>query len=148
MNIRGLIRNEGFMVLYTHFCENLILKEGLPAKLRTNLQFISEEYISGELLVTTTSRLLQYKEITMYLKTEVNEENGKTIISIPSNMTTPLGEHNTTLSDIEGLTFYTAKPEKTEIHFKGRCLASKANPKDHKGQTSISIPWTQLEYHR
>ena len=148
MNIRRLIRNEGFMVLYTHFCENLILKEGLPAKLRTNLQFISEEYISGELLVTTTSRLLQYKEITMHLKTEVNEENGKTIISIPSNMTTPLGEHNTTLSDIEGLTFYTAKPEKTEIHFKGRYLASKANPRDHTGQTSISIPWTKLEYHR
>ena len=147
-NIRGLIRNEGFMVLYTHFCEKLELKKGLPSKLRANLQFIRDKYNSGELLVTTTSRLLRYKEITLHLKTDVNEVNGKTIISIPSTMITPLGEQNITLSDIEGLTFYTAEPENAKIHFMGKCLASKANPRDHMGQTSISIPWTQLEYHR
>ncbi len=147
-NIRGLIRNEGFMVLYTHFCENLKLKEGIPAKLKANLRFIREKCNSGELLVSTTSRLLRYREISMYLKADVNEENGKTIIVIPSTLTTPFGEHNTTLSDIVGLTFYTAEPENIEIHFMGKCLASKANPRDHTGQISISIPWTQLEYHR
>tara|TARA_B100001964_G_C14244870_1_gene606880 strand:+ start:1837 stop:3057 length:1221 start_codon:yes stop_codon:yes gene_type:complete len=147
-NIRGLIRNEGFMVLYTHFCENLKLKEGFPTKLKTNLRFIREEYNSGELLVTTTSRLLRYKEITIYIKTDVHEENGKTIFAIPSTMKTPLGKQNITLSDIEGLTFYTDEQEKTEIHFMGKCLASKTNPRDHTGKVSISIPWIQLEYHR
>lgn len=147
-NIRGLIRNEGFMVLYTHFCENLNLKDGLSEKLKTNLKFIREKYNRGELLVSTTSRLLRYKEIIMHLKTNVNVENGKTIIAIPSTITTPLGEHITTLSDIGGLTFYTAEPENIEIHFMGKCMTSTVNPRDHTGQLSISIPWKQLKYHR
>ncbi len=147
-NIRGLILNEGFMVLYTHFCENLKLKEGISAKLKANLQFIREEYISGELLVTTSSRLLRYSEITLHLKTNVNEKNGKTIIAIPRTISTPLSDYDITSSDFEGLTFYTSAPENTEIHFMGKCMTSTINPRDHTGQLSISIPWKQLEYHR
>lgn len=147
-NICRLIRNEGVMIVYTHFCENLYLSKGLPKKLKSNLKFILKKFVDGELLVATTARLLRFQEITMNLKVNVHEKNGKIIISIPNTLFTPTGDCCITLSDLTGLTFYSDTPEKTEIHFQDKRITSKVNPQDNTDRMSISIPWTQLEYHR
>lgn len=147
-NLRALIRNEGFLIIYTHFCENLDLEAGLTPALRANLANLQRLAIGGRLLVTTTSRLLRFREASAYLEYAVKQHDGEISIELHDELATPIGTSTISLEDLQGLTFYTDNPDQAHIRFKGQPVPHAHNPPDHTGRRSISIPWVPLEYPR
>lgn len=144
--IKTLIRNEGMMILYTHFNENLIFKEGIPQKLQIALQNIKTQFDSGKLLVATVSRLLNYIEISTYISFDIIDKNNRKIIVINQILNTPIGGRNITLSDLMGLTFYYLGDIPPQVRFMGQEVQFNKNSPDKTGMLSISIPWKMLEY--
>tara|TARA_B100000959_G_scaffold41634_1_gene41823 strand:- start:1826 stop:3055 length:1230 start_codon:yes stop_codon:yes gene_type:complete len=144
--IKTLIRNEGMMVLYTHFNENLIFKEGIPQKLQIALQNIKMQFESGKLLVSTVARLLNYIEVSTHISFNTLKQNNKTIIILNPKLNTPLGNRMLTLPELTGLTFYYSSDIPPQISFMGKEIQVSQNTPDKTKKKSISIPWKQLEY--
>jgi len=147
-NIDALLRNEGFLVIYTHMCEGLFTPEMFPEKLKQDLRYLARLYHEGKLLVTTTARLLKYKEVHDALRWRTIHENGITKILIQPFIRA-LGEKIVvSKKDLSGITFLCQDPEKVQVIFKGEILSIKKNPKDFSGTFSVSVPWHPLEYPR
>ena len=144
--IKTLIRNEGMMILYTHFNENLVFKEGIPQKLQMALQNIKTQFDSGKLLVATVSRLLNYIEISTYISYDIIENNNRRVIILNQFLHTPLGDRIITLSDLLGLTFYYKGNVQPQIRFMKKEVQINQNKSDKTGLLSVSIPWKKLEY--
>ncbi len=147
-NLRALIRNEGFLIIYTHFCEGLDFEAGPTPLLRTNLAYLRRAYLGGLLLVTTVSRLLRFREVSAHLTYAVNQDGGQTTIDLKDRLATSGGVSCLTLRDLQGLTFYTDNPDRVSIRFKAQPVPSESNPRDHTGRHSVSVPWVRLEYPR
>jgi len=146
--LRTLIRNEGFLIVYTHFCENLELEAGLTMMLRSNLAHLQQLYAEGQLLVTTTSRLLRFREVNAHLEYAFKPEGEGILVEIQDRLTTPVGMSDLSLNDLQGLTFYLEGPDGVQISFRGQQVLHVINARDHTGRRSVSIPWVPLEYPR
>ncbi len=146
--LRTLIRNEGFLIVYTHFCENLELEAGPTMMLRSNLAHLQQLYAEGQLLVTTTSRLLRFKEVNAHLEYAIKPEGEGILVEIQDRLTTPVGMSHLSLNDLQGLTFYLEDPDGVQISFRGQQVLHVINARDHTGRRSVSIPWVPLEYPR
>ena len=140
-----LIYNKGYMILYTHFNENVNMV-GLPSGLKSNLGYLKRKVETGEIFLTTSSRLLKYKEINDNIKFSLQVKNKMTKIIISEVLHTPIGTKGINASQLSGLTFYTDFPEKTSIWFDNIEILSKINPPDETGKVSIMIPWEKLSY--
>ncbi|MQY63301.1 MAG: hypothetical protein GH143_03190 [Calditrichaeota bacterium] len=146
--LRTLIRNEGFLIVYTHFCENLEIETGPTIMLRSNLSHLQHLYTEGQLLVTTVSRLLRFREVCAHLEYTIIPEGERTLIEIQDRLTTPVGMSDLNLNDLQGLTFYIEDTGGVQILFKGQSILNITNARDHTGRRSVSIPWVPLEYPR
>jgi len=144
--IKTLIANAGYLIVYTHMCEELSDFKQFPSKLYDHLKFISKMYQSGKLLVATTTRLLQYSEVHQNLIWRSHKENQITKIKIMPYIKVLDEKHELSENILEGLTFYCDNPEKVIISFKDKNLKIHRNPKDYIGRYSVSIPWEKLEY--
>jgi len=145
-NINTLIKNEGFLIIYTHLCEGLFTEKFFPKELKKNFENISKLFHDGYLLVTTTSRLLRYAEMSRLITYKTAFENELTHIDIAPFLEAMGTKIRLSKSDLQGLTFYCQNPEKIRITFKGKDIIIKKNPKDYTDQYSVSIPWIPLEY--
>ena len=137
--LNELKSNEGYLILYTHLGNYNNPKKILPDQTVMTLQNLSQEYKSGNIFVTTTTRLLTYYEMINSLCFDVQNVENKILINISfKNGFVPSEK------DLEGLTFYTKQPDNTEILFNGKKLNTICNPKDQNCDYSISIPWNKL----
>jgi hypothetical protein len=148
----------GYSIVYQHFAVRRRLagfgvdsyKPNIHPYLRLEetaaLVRLAEEFHNGNILVTSTERLLRYNAAQRWLRWTSNvSEQGVRIrlvgIEEPSNGKCRLVD----LAELEGLTFYTPDPRKTEI-WRGTAGADVrvpnliANPTDHTGRESVSIP--------
>lgn len=146
--IKRLLKNEGFLILYTHMFEGLHDFDALPLKVKQNFEYIARCYTEGKLFVTTTSRLLKYWEMTRFLKYQVREIGGVTELSIKPSIASLDNDLDIDVEFLQGLTFYCDQPEKLRVHFKGEPIITRYNPPDHTGRPSGSIIWQPLEYPR
>jgi hypothetical protein len=144
--IKRLISNSGHSVLYTHMCEGVSNFENLPRKLISNLEFISKMYHEGNLLVTTTSRLLQYNEVYDNIVWHMDKKNGITRIEICPNMNILGAKLKLSEDMLQGITFYCDDPHKTTIFFDNKSVKMQRNSKDLTGKYSVTISWQKLEY--
>ncbi len=147
-NLRALVRHEGFLIIYTHLCENLDIKAGPTMALRSNLANLQHLYADGQLLVTTTSRLLRFREVSTHLNYDIRSEGERTLIEIQDRLTTPVDMSDLILNDLQGLTFYIEDTGGVRILFKDQPVLQVDNARDHTGRRSVSIPWVPLEYPR
>ena len=143
-NLKRLIKNQGFMVLYTHFNDNLCAK--IPMELNKCLSFLKKMVNRKEILMGTTSRILKYWEISNYINFEVQDLENEVIILINDIMYSPVGEQSVTSFQLSGLTFYINILKPHKIIFKNKLCKTTLNPPDQTGKQSISIPWQKLEY--
>lgn len=145
-NIDRLISNHGFLVIYTHMCEGLNSLTKFPRDLYTDFSHISRKFLEKKLLITTTSRLLRYSEITNNLVWHLYKNDDIDIIKIEPYINS-LGErHKIRETELQGLTFYCQSTTKLKILFGEKELETIQNPKDQTGRLSVSIPWKKLEY--
>ena len=143
-NLKRLIKNQGIMILYTHFNENLCSK--IPMKLSERLGFLKKMVNRKEILIGTTSRILKYWEISNYINFKVQNLEDKVIIYIDDIMYSPVGKKFVTSFHLSGLSFYIDIQKPHEIIFKDKICKTILNPPDQTGKQSISIPWGKLKY--
>jgi hypothetical protein len=143
--LNQLIKNRGFMILYTHFNEHVKMA-GLPNDLTKNLSYLKKKNVEGDIFIATSSRLLKYKELFDYVKFKVDSSDGITNIYIDSALNTPIGSKSLARDQLCGLTFYVDHPPSTRIWFQKKELEIEKNPKDESGQLSVMIPWKKLSY--
>lgn len=143
-NLKRLIKNQGIMILYTHFNENL--GATIPMNLNERLGFLKKMVNRKEILMGTSSRILKYWEISNYIKFEVQDLEDKVIILINDIMYSPVGKQSVTSFHLNGLTFYINISKPHKIIFKNKVCRTILNPPDYTGKHSISIPWQKLEY--
>ena len=146
--LERLVRNGGFLVIYTHMGEHLDLAAGLPAQLKTQLHVLRELQSDGHLLVATTGRLLRYREVQGELSWQITTDGERASIEIDPQLDTPIGSDRLEEHDLQGLTFYLGRAKVAKVRFGGRAIACSLNPVDETGQVSVSIPWLPLEYPR
>jgi hypothetical protein len=144
--IGRLISNSGYFILYTHMCEGVSDSNGLPRKLISNFEYLSRMYHDGKLLVTTTSRLLQYNEVHDNMLWQVDNEKGMTKISICPYMNALGVKQRITENMVHGITFYCHDPDKTRIFLDKKPVKVRKNAKDVTGEYSVTIPWRKLKY--
>jgi len=133
-----LVKKEGCSILYSHLGKVHSITEPFTNETRQAFELLSNYQKSKQILTSTTRRLLGYcrtvdelgfsvkiidQEIHIYLSTEYNGE------------------------DLKGLTWYVDKPEKVKLYinkllFEGIVI----NPPDDSNCSSISIPWTFLQF--
>ena len=143
-NLKRLIKNQGIMILYTHFNENL--GATIPMNLIERLGFLKKMVNRKEILMGTSSRILKYWEVSNYIKFEVQDLEDKVIILINDTMYSPVGKQSLTSFHLNGLTFYINISKPHKIIFKNKVCRTILNPPDYTGKHSISIPWQKLEY--
>jgi len=145
-NIKQLIYNKGFMIVYTHMCENLTDPGQFPEKLMKNLLFLKKLENKKKILITTTSRLLKYHEITNNLNWELVTKPNSVIIQIDPLINTFNQQYQIKEKDLQGLTFYINSKKDIQITLDNRPVEFQVNGKDATGKYSLSIPWKKLEY--
>ena len=143
-NLTRLIKNEGVMILYTHFNENLT--DNIPNMLYKNLLALRDMVKRKDILMATTSRILKYWEISNHISFNVQNFDDKVIIVINDDLDCPIGKKPINRSHLNGLTFYTVNSKPHNVIFKNKLCKTTLNPPDKTGQKSLSIPWERLEY--
>lgn len=140
-----LISNEGFMVFYTHFGTTRLppfLHEGTISVLR----HIQNRFDQGQLLVTTTSKLLNY-----YVHMEslnwhylLSDDTLRIVVDSISNEVE--GSYLPDVQDIEGITFYVPDSVTIFVTIGDSPIDIINNIEDETGQASVSIPWQRLSF--
>lgn len=138
-----LLAREGVCVLYTHLGKVTSRAEPFNRRTRDALHLLAAYAADGRILVTTTRRLLGYCAAVRDLRVTGTQRGGLLAIEV---QTSPA----TTVTDVQGLTFYTAAPsmQATLQIDGGSPIALVASPPDHTGRPSVSLPWVRREYPR
>jgi hypothetical protein len=137
--LRNLVKSNGYSILYTHLGKVKNKSEPFEAKARAGLTRLADYFKAGEILVTTTRRLLDYHSMVNNIK----------VCSVHNGETTEIKlSGNCSLNELSGLTFYTDSGN-TEYKVKFndeyiQCFS--LNETDETGRRSISINWNRLEY--
>lgn len=146
--LNRLIERGGTCILYTHL--GRVDDPDVPFNLKAVAAFrrLAEAFHTGRILVTTTRRLLGYCRAIREIAFN-SQWNGR-ILRIDINTQTAMnwvGE--LCIADLSGLTFYVPDTQTTCIKINGWEVRNlRANPPDHTGRPSVSLPWPLLEFPR
>lgn len=140
-----LVDRGGIGILYTHLGKVVRPEEPFEEATRRAFRRLAEYERSGRILVTTTRRLLGYRQAREYAVVQVAQGVDGTRIRVrrpadrPGVCLTP--------EDLDGLTFYVDHPERVLFDLDGRGdVRPVCNPPDETGLSSVSVPWRRLEY--
>lgn len=147
-NIDRLLQNEGTLIVYTHMCEGIKDLKAFPQRLTKNLKHIARRYHDGQLLVATTTRLLNYSELVAHVNFTLRTDGSFIHINISPKLRSLDTFWDISDNDIQGLTFYCDEPEHVKVWLGDKEIPCVTNPYDATGQPSVSIPWRRLDYPR
>lgn len=141
-----LVRRGGTCVLYTHL--GRVDNPAVPFHPAAVAAFrqLAQRSQAGEILVTTTRRLLGYLRAVREIAYASRWKGGTLHIDLqtrtPRNWVGALDA-----SDLSGLTFYVPDPTATCVTVDGQEVVNlQTNPLDHLGRPSVSLPWPRLEF--
>jgi len=140
-----LIENEGYLIQYTHLGANY----GYPylsSYTMHLLEYAKQKFDEGELLVSTTSKLLNYYVHRKYLNWDYKLSGNHLKIIIKNISNEVEGEFIPTIEELEGITFYVPENVNCEILLNNKKIDFIENPKDYEGRSSISIKWNYLTF--
>jgi hypothetical protein len=142
-----LVERGGSLILYTHLGKSRTPASPFGEPTRSALDRLSGYESEGNILVTTTRRMLGFHDAMarVEFRMSVTGRGGITTISLGTRG--PGGSSEITPGDLQGLTFYVPDPEKTRLLVDGEeGPALRRNGPDHTGRKSVSIPWRRLEF--
>jgi hypothetical protein len=138
-----LAGRSGACVLYTHLGKIRGPERRLNDTTRRGLARLAAKAKAGEILVTTTRRLLDYCRVRKDASWTVAREEGATVLRLRVDAT--VGEGSDTRAAFDGLSFYVDDPSHTRVIANDvpvTCL--RRNAPDETGRPSVSIPWQRL----
>lgn len=131
-----LVERESVCILYTHLGK-FDGREPFSGAVKNALRSLAS-YSTDKILVTTTSRLLNYCRVTRDLQLSASMKGEHPAVDV----LTKENEKN-----LAGLTIYTPDPEKTRVIINGCEITNlQHNAPDQNGQSSVSLPWPRLAF--
>ena len=124
-------------IVYTHLGKEIDPENGFPDATRAALEGLAERQRSGEILVSTTERLLDYRT----MRSEVSWSTKLVNDGIRIDITAP--------SDgvpLDGLSFRVAASLPCELYCAGVAVKSQRTDTQDAGYSVVSVPWQQLDY--
>jgi len=144
--MKRLVKRGGTCILYTHLGK--IDNPEVPFNQGAIKAFhrLAQGYQKGDILVTTTRRLLGYfkaiREVTF--NSSIDDKGLCIELNRLAHENTNKQSHNVNLN---GLTFYVPEPEKTTLRVNDKEITDiKRNPPDYTGRPSVSLAWPLLEF--
>jgi hypothetical protein len=130
-----LAAREAVTILYTHLGKFADPARPFSAHTDAALRRLAARQSSGEILVATTQRVLDYCRMAEGVTIATHAEHDTTWVEVSK------------ATAFDGLTIYVDRPDRTRVRVDGReCGAIRRNPPDHTGRPSVSLPWTRLEF--
>jgi hypothetical protein len=147
--LQVLVASGGMSIIYTHLGKGPAVPPYIPPKTVSALRRLAEQHRSGNILVTTTSRLLRYHRMQSYLRWCSEMRSDQTMEIRIQGIDDPIhGWQIPSLQALQGLTFYVPKCRQLRMYLDGQELNElKECPADETGQKSVMIPWNKLNYH-
>ncbi len=134
-----LVEREGFAILYTHLGKVAPQDAPFPPASRAALERLARYRDAGKILVTTTSRVLHYREAVEGARVSSTLVEGAERIDIHLSAD---GAANA-----QGLSVYVDDSSSARLVVNGRDVKDvRRNPADHTGRQSVSVPWIPLEW--
>jgi hypothetical protein len=141
-NLRKLKSCGGICIIYTHFGKNYESSSILPIETIKALRKLRIVYDKGEILVTSTLRLLKYYRTWKYLKYKFEYIDRNSIAIIIDRIEEGIGGARIpNLEELQGITFIIPETKCAKIYLREKEMISIRNPRDINGKISISIPW-------
>jgi hypothetical protein len=144
--LNQLIMRGGICILYTHLGKTDNPHVPFNQAAVEAFRNLADAFQSGDILVTTTRRLLGYRRAVREIVFDTNWSGN--VLHV--NLNTTLSDDSRgklSNSDLNGLTFYVTEPEKTRLKIDGREITDiKHNNADYTGLTSVSLPWPRLKF--
>jgi hypothetical protein len=139
----------GVCVFYTHLGKGVAGDELFDPATRLAFRRLADRFHAGEILVTTTRRLLGYRRAAREVSFTVQDRPDGCLIAVSTRVGNGNGKGLGALaaSDLAGLTFYVPDPVRTRMTIDGRAVPNlRQNQADHTGWRSVSLPWPALEF--
>ncbi len=143
--LQRLIERAGVCVLYTHLGKGADPQVPIPPPTQEALRCLARRCGSGDILVTTTHRLLRYLTVRDSLRYHCRREGGTLVIVIDGALDALLGFRPLRPEEVQGLTFETPAAAAVEIEVSGAgrlpTIVSHATDR-----TFVRVPWQRLAF--
>ena len=128
------------MIVYTHLGLNSDCSQVIAKETQIALRDLAREYETGNIYITTTSKLLNYYLNHKYINWSYETKGDKVIIKISSVEDPVFGSFVPTVEDLQGITFYVPDKDKARIYIGDKGIANiRRNPPDYSERESITI---------
>jgi hypothetical protein len=132
----ALVQRGGVATLYTHLGKVRDPRQPLPPATREALRLLASYRDSGQVLVTTTKRLLDWCRRKREAVVEMRETDEA--ICVDLRLPQPA-------DTFDGLSLYVPDDRPVRVFLDGREVAgARRNPPDHTGRVSLSVDWPRL----
>lgn len=138
-----LIKSRGACILYTHLGKVPKGKEILPGAAVTAFRDLARRYDSGDILVASTRRLLDFSVAKAYVSAELSNSDSQRCLRIGTSRLAECG----LAPVLEGITVYVDSTIGLKVYVDAREVRDvQRNPPDETGRPSISFPWRRLDF--
>jgi hypothetical protein len=145
--LRRLIEREGVCVLYTHLGKVREPRTPFGEVAIAAFRRLADGFRRGEILVTTTRRLLGFCRASREVSFTASREGKDLRIDLDTTTRGPLSDGGPGACDLDGLTFYVRESDSVRVTLNGREMTDIVhNSPDHTGSRSVSLPWRRLEF--
>jgi len=126
-------------IVYTHLGKKIDPSLGFPDTTRAAFERLAERHRAGEILVTTTERLLDYRSMRNKLTWSSSRDHGELQIDIS-------GDDEDEDISLDGLSFCVPTSESCTLLHLGKIIDSRQVDITGTSYSVVSIPWRKLEY--
>ena len=141
--LKRLIRRRSSSILYTHLGKTRYSDTLFSPATATALRQLADARNRGDVLVTTTRRMLVFWLLKQYLMISMSQQQATDMVHID---TAALREMEMPC-ELDGLTVYVRNSQTARLFVDGEELADLVrNAEDDRGRQSVSIPWRPLNF--
>ena len=144
--LHRLVEREGSCVLYTHLGKIDDPRAPFDEEAVRSFRCLADAFHSGQILVTTTRRLLGYRRAVREIEVASTLDDSGLQIDVTARADR-MPDSALSATDLAGLTFYVPDPANTHVTVAGKTVGDlKRNAPDCTGRPSVSLPWPSLEF--
>ncbi|WP_411681754.1 hypothetical protein [Clostridium thailandense] len=146
-NLDSIVTNKQYSIVGQHLgvdAEDLYSDDNIKS-----LRLLKQYENDGKIVVTKTSRLLNYANAHKYLMYNKVTNDDLTYINITSINDPIFGKYVPNIDNVRGITFYCDDPKNTILLLNKTKIDNnelQINSKDETGKSSISIKWFKQDY--
>jgi hypothetical protein len=144
--LQRLLTSGGTSIVYTHLGIGRRPRGPFSPGTIDAFRGLAECHRAGNILVTTTRRLLDYWVTKSQVSVSAMGSGGKMQVRLSLQGGQAQRSWSAPQAVVAGLTVYVEDPERVDLLVEGVPVPVGRNPPDETGRASISIPWPKLQF--